>query len=381
MTDQQNRKVERRVVRLFDVVLREAGEGTGGNYMTASGYASVFDVASLPLFDWWYGEYVERIAPGAFTSALARSSNVHLVYSHDMASAMASTESETLQIFQDELGLRYVAQLDPADMDVQRVAPKMQRGIVKEMSFAFTVATEGDNWLVEDLADGTQRVTRTILEIDELFELSIVPQGAYPQTEAGLRELRSKIRHAATDGLIPGFQKREGKTLSASSKQTIQAAVDQLQELLDAAEGERGRMARARFKELRADIESLEALVCMYEWGVWFIGLENQPDDADDRANMQSILDTLDGLIKVEAAEPYDPADEAAEGDEPDEEEARSRRAGAHPAGGEEPVASGVQPAGEVAREREAEAMRMQVALAEHLAIQARKVTPDGEAD
>lgn len=207
--------VERRTARFFDVEVRDAGEGTGGNYMTLTGYAAVFDTASLPLYDWMYGEFIERIAPGAFTSALASGRNVHLAYSHDMSSAMASTESGTLSLFQDEKGLRVVAQLDPNDVDVQRVAPKMKRGIVNEMSFAFTVAR--DQWIVEEMADGTQRVERVLLEIDELFEASIVPQGAYPATEAGIRarEARSRIEAAQTAGLIPGEEIAEADVAAA----------------------------------------------------------------------------------------------------------------------------------------------------------------------
>jgi HK97 family phage prohead protease len=354
--------VEHRTARLFDVEVRDAGEATGGNYMTLTGYASVFDSASLPLYDWMYGEFTERIAPGAFDNALASGRNVHLAYSHDMASAMASTESKTLSLYADEKGLRVVAQLDPTDVDVQRVAPKMKAGIVREMSFAFTV--ERDQWIVEELADGTTRVQRDILEIGELFEVSVVPQGAYPATEAGVRskEARSLIEAASASGRLP--QKREGKMLSAANRQKAQDAADALSTLLEAADGERARRASQRVLELRVDIESLEALVEMYELGQQFIAAENAPDDAPERAEMQGVLDTLDGLIKIEAAESSDglPVDE-----EDEEDVARSRRAGAHPAGGE-PVAPGPQPVGEVAHAREVESMRMQVALAEHLA-------------
>lgn len=339
------------------VEVRDAGEETGGNYMTLTGYASVFDADSLPLYDWMYGEYTERIAPGAFTQALARHQNIHLAYSHDMASAMASTESGTLQLFQDDKGLRVVAQLDPADVDVQRVAPKMKRGIVNEMSFAFTVAR--DQWITEELADGTERVERRILEIGDLFEASIVPQGAYPQTDAGLRakEARSKIEAALSSGRV--F--RAGKVLSAANRQLVTAAVDALQALLDAADGDRAKRAAGRLIELRADIESLESLVEMYECGQAFIAAETAAGDAPDIAAMQQVLDTLDGLIRTEAAEPTPPYDG---GDE--EEMERSRRDGDQPSGGE-PVAPEAQPVGEVedTTSRELERIRIRRVLAE----------------
>lgn len=334
--------VERRTARLSNVVLRAAGQESGGDYMTLTGSAAVFDASSLPLYDWWYGEYVERIAPGAFTNVLSRNPDVHLVYVHDMASAMARTLSGTLKLRQDPEDLNVYAQLDPSDLDVQRVAPKMARGDVDQMSFAFTV--ERDNWLIEELADGTERVTRTILEIGELFDVSIVPQGAYPQTAAQLASARSRITAAAERGLVPRHEEREGKVLSTVNRALVQEAVDALQTLLDSSESERGRAGAEHFRALAADDVDP---VAVRSWLETFI--END-SEIDHRAALAA-LERIDHAFRsAEAGQDVTPGrdDESSSGTV-------------------EPVAQDG-PAGEVAHAREVESMRMQVALAEHLA-------------
>lgn len=330
--------VEHRTAQLSGVVIRAAGQASGGDYMTFTGKAAVFDASSLPLYDWWYGEYVERIAPGAFTNVLSRNPDCHLVYVHDMASAMARTLSGTLKLRQDPEDLDVYAQLDPSDLDVQRVTPKMARGDVDQMSFAFTVAR--DNWLIEELADGTERVTRTILEIGELFDVSIVPQGAYNQTSAQLASARSRITAAAERGLVPRPEAREGKVLSTANQSLVQEAVDALQSLLDSSESERGRAGAEHFRTLAVDVDP----VAVRSWLEAFI--ENDSE--------------IDHRAALAAVERIDHAFRAL----PD---AVTGRDGESPSGTAEPVAQ-EGPAGEVAHAREVEVMRQQVALATHLA-------------
>lgn len=177
---------ERRAFAVPDLQLREPGTPeNGGDSITFEGHAAVFNVRSLPLWDWWYGEYREVVEPGFFVPALDRGPDVHLVYQHDMATAMARTTTNTLSLREDEIGLRAWARLDPADLDVQRVVPKIRNGTVDQMSFAFTV--ERERWEIE--AEGTDEevVTRFLVEARDIYDVAIVPQGAYSQTDAGLR--------------------------------------------------------------------------------------------------------------------------------------------------------------------------------------------------
>jgi HK97 family phage prohead protease len=140
------------------------------------GYAAVFNSMSHDL-----GGFREVIAPGAFQKVLERGADVRLLYNHDDGAVMARTKSGTLELVEDEVGLRIWARVDMADPDVQRVIPKMMRADVDQMSFAFTV--EEDEW---DESGGYP--LRTIRSVGELYEVSIVPFPAYEATKAEVYE-------------------------------------------------------------------------------------------------------------------------------------------------------------------------------------------------
>jgi HK97 family phage prohead protease len=150
--------------------------GAGPENKTIRGYAAMFDSMSHDL-----GGFREVIAPGAFSEVLSRNPDVRLLYNHDDAAVMARTKSGTLELAEDDIGLRIWARVDMSDTDVQRVVPKMIRADVDQMSFAFTV--EEDDW---DESGGYP--LRTIRSIGELFEVSIVPFPAYEATKAEVYE-------------------------------------------------------------------------------------------------------------------------------------------------------------------------------------------------
>lgn len=185
---------EFRAYEVPDLEWRDPGTASNrGGAPTIVGHAAVFNALSHRLWDWEFGSFREQIQPGAFRSVLSRDPKVHLVYQHDMAAAMAYTRASgdvgVLELREDPKGLRIFAALDENDPDVQRVRPKIKGGYVREMSFAFTV--EKDEWTIE--GEGEQRtVTRTIVEVKDLYDVSIVAQGAYPQTDVGMRELRAR---------------------------------------------------------------------------------------------------------------------------------------------------------------------------------------------
>lgn len=158
---------------ISDIEVREAGDDGA---VTFSGYASVFN-HDYEVYD-SFGKFTERLAPGAFTRTLADQPDVMLLINHQ-GLPLARTKSGTLRLSQDNVGLRVEAQLDPNDPDVQAILPKMRRGDVDEMSFAFRV---NDQLWSEDYTD------RTITEVNlARGDVSIVSFGANPATVAALR--------------------------------------------------------------------------------------------------------------------------------------------------------------------------------------------------
>lgn len=146
-----------------------------GDQIRVEGYAAVFNQeADIG------GFFREQIAPGAFDEAIGRDDVVFL-WNHDADTVMARTRSGTLKLEQDERGLKMSATLDMSDPDVQRIYPKMKRGDVDRMSFAFYPE-------VEEWDDSGATPLRTIKRAS-LHDVSAVTHPAYDGTEIGLRSL------------------------------------------------------------------------------------------------------------------------------------------------------------------------------------------------
>lgn len=139
-----------------------------------SGYASVFNEETNI-----GGMFREVIAPGAFKDAIGRD-DVRFLVNHD-GLPLARTKSGTLTLKEDERGLYMETELDPTDPDVQQIVPKMKRGDLDKMSFAFRASKQ--EW------DDTGDIPLRTIQEAELFDVSIVNDPAYAGTEIGLRSL------------------------------------------------------------------------------------------------------------------------------------------------------------------------------------------------
>ncbi|MCH2248262.1 MAG: HK97 family phage prohead protease [Cognatishimia sp.] len=148
-----------------------------------TGYASVFNEETQigPVPGWGWGEVV---AEGAFSEALKRSDDVTFLVDHE-GLPLARTASGTLALTQDKRGLRVDTTLDATDPDVQRILPKMQRGDLSKMSFAFIA--EQQEW--DETGDYPVRTIKSV----RLFDVSIVTDPAYDGTEIGLRSKEAAL--------------------------------------------------------------------------------------------------------------------------------------------------------------------------------------------
>ena len=138
------------------------------------GYAAVFNQETNI-----GGMFREKIEAGAFKDAVGRDDVVFLV-NHD-GLPLARTRSGTLELKEDKHGLFISTELDSSDPDVQQIIPKMKRGDMDKMSFAFMSD-------VEEWDDASEIPLRTVKEA-RLFDVSIVNNPAYEGTEIGLRSL------------------------------------------------------------------------------------------------------------------------------------------------------------------------------------------------
>lgn len=171
------------------------------NTWTMSGYAAVFNDPTI-LYDGRFVRVRETIDSRAFDNVLASQGMdtpqgvVHFNFGHDMNRAVAATDVPagqpgSLELTADQRGLHFVARVSRDDPDAVAMAAKMHTGVLRQASFAFTVAS--DELRTVELDDGREEEQRAILDLAHLFDVCATPQGAYPQTVAGLRSYAAAI--------------------------------------------------------------------------------------------------------------------------------------------------------------------------------------------
>jgi HK97 family phage prohead protease len=129
------------------------------------------------------GGFTEIIRGGALSSADI--SDARLMYNHDLNRLPLARTPKTMQLNRSAAGLEMIAEL-PDTEEAKAVHTAVKRGDLSGMSFAFKVSDGGDLWNKETR-------TREILKIEKIYEISIVPFPAYPQTSV---EARSRINQS-----------------------------------------------------------------------------------------------------------------------------------------------------------------------------------------
>ena len=159
-------------IRAFDATVEIRAESSG---VKVSGYAAVFGEETRI-----GSSFTEVIAPGAFRSALERGDDVIFLVNH-AGLPLARTRSGTLTLTEDDRGLYIETELDSSDPDVKALVPKLRRGDLSKMSFAFIPTRQ--SW--DDSGDMPKRTIEDV----SLHDVSIVTTPAYAGTEIGLRSL------------------------------------------------------------------------------------------------------------------------------------------------------------------------------------------------
>lgn len=149
-----------------------------------SGYAAVYNSLSED-----FGGFREIIAPGAFTDAL-KDADIRLLYNHESRLVLGRTKSGTLEIEEDERGVRFSGSIGEQSY-ANDVLLTVQRGDVDQASFGFVVDKGDVEW---EKRDG--QTVRIIKRIKRLLELSVVTFPAYPETAVAVREYQAYVDQA-----------------------------------------------------------------------------------------------------------------------------------------------------------------------------------------
>ncbi len=141
------------------------------------GYAAVFNSDSEDM------GFIERIRPKAFRDAL-KSSDARALFNHDPNYILGRQSNGTLTLTEDKKGLHM--SVSPPDTQLVRdmVLAPIERGDITQQSFGFTI--EKDSWEGLD----SDKPTRTIEKVKEVFDVSPVTYPAYSDTEVALRSMK-----------------------------------------------------------------------------------------------------------------------------------------------------------------------------------------------
>jgi len=162
--------------RAFNTIFTRA-EGTG---KTVEGYAAIFNSATS-IGDW----YDEIIEPGAFDDAI-NESDCRALFNHDPNHLLARQSSGTLKLSLDKKGLKYTFEMPESRADLLEM---MERGDLKESSFAFTVKEQ--EWKETKDEDGDMEYTRVIKKVEKLYDVSPVTYPAYADTTVAKRSFET----------------------------------------------------------------------------------------------------------------------------------------------------------------------------------------------
>ena len=142
------------------------------------GYVNAVERNSKPLMS-RMGKFIERIKAGAFTRALKRNDDVHVLFNHDWQRDLGSTKQGNLELTEDNIGLR--AKCTITDKDVME---KAKRGDLVGWSFGF---------YDRDVTNGVENgmLTREVNDLD-LEEVSILDRSKVPAYDGTLIMARDK---------------------------------------------------------------------------------------------------------------------------------------------------------------------------------------------
>ena len=153
---------------------------------TITGYAIVFESWSRDL-----GGFYEIIRKGAITQELINRSDVIMNVNHDNDKMVArSVNGEgTLKLTLDDIGLRFEFDAPPTPLG-EELLFNIRSGNLFECSFAFSLSGSEtcERWTKDE-----NMLRREILEIDGIYDCSIVTVAAYGATSCHTRGLETEI--------------------------------------------------------------------------------------------------------------------------------------------------------------------------------------------
>jgi HK97 family phage prohead protease len=176
-------KRETRSYKAAGLSVRKAADGSS----QLVGTAIVFDSPSQDL-----GGFTEIVKYEAMQKSLVRNDDVFMLWQHDSSQPLARTKTGTLNLTLTRTGLDFVATMPNSPLG-QNAYQAVADGTVDSVSFGFTIAANGDNWL----QDSQGNIVRELWDV-EVSEISPVTWAAYLAPSVDIRSAPALIRAKLT---------------------------------------------------------------------------------------------------------------------------------------------------------------------------------------
>lgn len=189
-------------LRIYTMPVEIRGEKDSRNI---GGYALKFNMLSRNL-----GWFKEQIAPSAFDDIDFADQDIVALFNHNENLILArSNESvKTLNLEVDTTGLKF--DFDSPNTTAGNDAHENVRiGNIQHCSFAFAVAEDGQKWTEDENGDSI----RTITKFSRIYDVSIVVNPAYLQTEVDVAKRSfdeyKKTTETPDESIKTDFEKRK----------------------------------------------------------------------------------------------------------------------------------------------------------------------------
>lgn len=152
--------------------------------LKVGGYINVTERESEMLYNKKNGKWFKEIMKkGVFKRAIERASqNIPLLFEHDWSKQLASLEEGTLELREDNIGLRFDAVIKD-----ESIYEQVRSGIINSCSFGFRVLTEE----VESI---NTRLEKRFVSAIELLEVSLVKNPAYVGSLCETRSYEEELK-------------------------------------------------------------------------------------------------------------------------------------------------------------------------------------------
>lgn len=249
------------------------------------GYINVTNRESEVLYSKRRGMYFKEIMqPGVFQDAIANNKNIPLLLEHDYGKQLADLRSGTLELREDNIGLRFDAVITDDE-----VYNRVKDGKINSCSFGFSV-------LEDSYEPINSKLEKRFVKKIRLDEVSLVENPAYIGSLCETRALEEELRQEELENSNEERKVDMPTTKDTKKKELTAEDLIKADMQMDMAEDEAELQAKKKLYDNRATSEMDELIKKKAQMEME----EEKMDMAEDEAELQAKKKMLGDMSKRE---------------------------------------------------------------------------------